>query len=217
MPFFLSCNTSASLESFCYCRAVYSVCYNSTHLVMLYYLVILFLLLYFTVFVPFLNLNSPTLFLCILSTSFLTNLSVVLTSLLLFPYVFFSISFLFLIPYVTQTSIRDGPYASCISFFLFTLISFVFYSISLLHFMISFLFLSAFYFISFPFLLHIIFIYTPLRIKRELSEFTSLAVDIWGSLSARVAFPSHLAVGVKQQVKWLLPSVHAHTSQSMCY
>ena len=45
---------------------------------------------------------------------------------LLFPYVFCSISFLFLIPYVSQTFMRDVPYLSCISRFLFTLIFVVF-------------------------------------------------------------------------------------------
>jgi len=58
-----------------------------------------------------------------------------------------------------------------------------------------------FFLILFPFLVYIIFICTPLRFKRELSEFTSVAVDIWDSMSARIAFRSHLAVGVKQQVK----------------
>jgi hypothetical protein len=101
----------------------------------------------------------------------------------LFPYVFFSIPFLYLILYVSQTFMRNVPHASHTSF-LFTLVSlvFFFYIIFLLQFMISFFIPLCFffYFISFS-RSYNFYIYTPLCIKRELPEFTSLTVNISGS------------------------------------
>jgi hypothetical protein len=63
------------------------------------------------------------------------------------------------------------------------------YSLSFTFNDILFLFLSAVYFISFPFLVRIIFIYTPLRVKRGLSVFTNLlSIFLSGCLSARLHF-----------------------------